>query len=201
MILRIVVRWGWGVGPSAHARNRRRRQARVRNVILPRYHIAIDEARGDVVRKVGVERRQHGDALGHAAERAQQVNGRLEAAGKEARARQEQVADAGARKVEAAAGPHALDHLEVEAVEVGADELPLGRGDVAPQRVRRLDHVEPLAAGGGGDLGEAMVEEVLDGGRLGAPVVGNQPDQARPDIADACGGSCQHAIGVACRLR
>lgn len=107
--------------PRARAGTRQRHRGRwragMRNVVLARDDGAVGQARGNVVRKVGVERRQDGHPVGHRADGAQQVNGGLEAAREEPRAGEEQVADAGAGKVEAAAGPHALDDFQVEAVE------------------------------------------------------------------------------------
>lgn len=52
--------------------------------------------------------------------------------------------------------------------------------------MRALDDLEPLGAGGCVDDGQAMVEEMLDGGGFGLAVVGDEPDQSRADISNAC---------------
>lgn len=150
----------------------------MRNVILSGDDSPVLEPCGDVVRKVGVERRQDTYPLGHGADGAQEINGSLEATCEEASTCEEDVADAGTGEVEAAGGPHALDDLEVEAVEIGPDEFTLGGRDVAPQRVRGLENLEPLGTRFRMDLGQAVVEEVLDGDRLGVIVGWDEPHQA-----------------------
>lgn len=157
----------------------------VGDVVLAGDDGAVAQAGGDVVGKVCVEGEQNGDGVGEGADGAEEVDGGLEAAGEEAGAGEEEVADAGAGEAEAARGPHALDGVEVEAVEVGADEFALGRRDVGPQRVAGFEDVEPLGAGLVGAAGQAVVEEALDGRRPGVAVVRDEADEAGADVANA----------------
>lgn len=76
--------------------------------------------------EIGVESREDGDAVWDGAEGAEQVNRSLETASGEPRASEKQVADTRAGEVESARGSHALDHLQVEAVQVRAYKFPFG---------------------------------------------------------------------------
>lgn len=109
--------------------------------------------------EIRINRRHHLHTIRHATNTSQQVNRALETPAEQPRPCQKQVSDAGGLEVEGAGGTGALDDLEVEEVEEGADEFFFRGRDVRPKGVAAFDDVEPFQAGLRGWRREAVVEE------------------------------------------
>lgn len=142
----------------------RRRLARVADGVLARDDAAVREAGRDVVREVADDGGQHGGLrLVDAAHDGEEVDGGLEGAGEEAGAGEEEVADRGGLEVEGGGrGPVALEDLEVEVREDGADEHRLrGRNRVVEGGCAG-EESEEFGGGGFWGRGKTVVEEVED---------------------------------------
>lgn len=110
-----------------------RRSTRVADGHLPGNSRAILQSSRDVVGEVGVDGREDIDVRRDGADHRKQVDGGLKGPGKYAGSRKEHVADGGFGEVEGGCWAGALDDLEVERIEDGADEFSLGRRDVGPE--------------------------------------------------------------------
>ena len=161
-----------------HPVRQRGRRAGVRDGVLARDDGPVREAGADVVAEVGVDGGDDGDVGADAANEREQVDGGVEGAGEEPRARQEEVAQRGGAEVEGRGrGARPLEDLQVQVVEHAADELALGWGDGCPQGGRPGHEGLPGGEREGGGGREAVVEEGVDG-QVGR---GDEADEA------ACG--------------
>lgn len=179
-------------GPRARARGRAhgRGRRRVRDLALAADDFAAAEDGGDVVGEVGVEAAAHTDVLVEPAHAADELDGRVQVAEKQAGAREKQVAHAGQLEAEGQAG--ALVDLHVHVDEEGQQQHLEGAVDGAPDGVRAVHQLGPLVLGLVGAQRQAVAEQVADPPDAAGMVVGgNQAHKPGADVAD--GTPAQHA--------
>ncbi len=142
----------------------------------------VREGGGDVVREVADDGGEDGGfGLVDAAHDGEKVDCGLEGSGEEAGAGKEEVAERGGLEVEGRGrGAVALEDLEVQVREDGADEHGLRGRDRVVEGGGAGEEGEEFGGGGGGGGGEAVVEEVEDV-EVG---LGNQTDEAAWEEGD-----------------
>lgn len=169
----------------------------VRNLVLTDNGCAVLERSGNMMGPAAFDDGpDHGavSALTEAATGAEEPNGRIKAASKEAGARQEEVSDRGVAEVkDCVRVARALEDLHLKVGEDGPEEGPLVGRDSGPGGVAALTETCKLIPSlFGVFLVKAQVEEIAHsnglGGRIGSR---NQADEAGADVADA--GTAKHA--------
>lgn len=162
----------------------------MRDLALAADDFAAAEDGGDVVGEVGVEAAAHTDVLVEPAHAADELDGRVQVAEKQAGAREKQVAHAGQLEAEGQAG--ALVDLHVHVDEEGQQQHLEGAVDGAPDGVRAVHQLGPLVLGLVGAQRQAVAEQVADPPDAAGMVVGgNQAHKPGADVAD--GTPAQHA--------
>lgn len=147
----------------------------VADSVLPCYEATVSQTRGNVMREIAAHGRHDGcPAFVYTAHDCKKVDGGFEASREQAGAGEEEVADGGRLEVENIGGrSSALQDLEIEVGEDGADEESLRSWDGGVEGRCACQEGLELAGGGGRGGRETMIEEGANW-KMGW---GNQSDQ------------------------